>query len=268
MKLPRLLSAAGLSALVFASAAQAAMIRLTPSLGGLSGAPAVSAQSAVLQANGAPILTSYSLPTAGPLNSPAPLSASADEPIATPPAALSVLDGIAPRDGGPAAPLSGPAFDGGKAPDENAAVASAAPTPERLERLRSVSLMPSSPEALKAGLQEYIRIAQEAVEEGRWPEIQGEAGAKLDMLIGMLEFLETALSKDVKPCGKCVSKRSCSKVNSGKACPGCVSSVQMDLAQTQAALESTRALAAHVKAPTPEGLKALAEKIGGPAAAN
>jgi len=133
--------------------------------------------------------------------------------------------------------------------------------PPLKSRLQAVQLLPSSGEALKAGLLDYIEVLSVAVETHRWPEVEETAGAQLSMLVGMLEFLKTALAKEISPCKKCVSKQSCAKVNSGKACPGCLGGVDMSFEQTEAALQEANALVEELKAPTAAGLRRRAEAI-------
>ena len=150
-------------------------------------------------------------------------------------------------------------FDGGERslPPAPPAVAAA----EFQGRLRAVSLVPSSAESLRQGLLEYLDVVREAVAAGQWESIRDEAQAKITGLIGMLEFLEKALSKDVTPCAKCVTKRSCAKVNGGKPCPGCLGAVAMSAKETTAYLRAARAAAERLKAPTMAALAGLESDV-------
>lgn len=157
---------------------------------------------------------------------------------------------------------SGPVFDGKSSAAE---AVSETPLPadavELRNSLRALQLVPTSPADLRAGLIRHLQIIGEGLRSGAWPSLRAESEGKMSLLVGMLEYLRKALAKDVALCKKCVSNRSCSKVEGGKGCSGCLASVKMSAEEVESALRAAAAISAHLKSPTIEGVNGFIAEL-------
>ncbi|OGR94975.1 MAG: hypothetical protein A2V88_04300, partial [Elusimicrobia bacterium RBG_16_66_12] len=127
--------------------------------------------------------------------------------------------------------------------------------------LRALQLVPTSSADLRAGLIRHLQIVGDGLRSGAWPSLRAESEGKMSLLVGMLEYLQKALAKDVSLCKKCVSNRSCSKVEGGKGCSGCLASVKMSAEEDESALRVAAAISAHLKSPTIEGVNGCIEEL-------